>query len=127
MSSYSVTGKLHEIFDEQQVSATFTKREFVLALADNPQYPQYVSFVLVKDKTRLLDGFRKGDEISVEFNLRGREWTSPQGDKKYFNTLEAWRLGNASPAGKAAKPASNEGFPPPVDVNNATVEDDLPF
>ena len=32
------------------------------------------------------------DQIEVSFNIRGREWTSPQGEVKYFNTLEAWRI-----------------------------------
>ena len=36
------TGKLHIIFDTKQVSERFTKREFVVEIADNPKYPQLV-------------------------------------------------------------------------------------
>jgi single-strand DNA-binding protein len=41
---------------------------------------------------RVINAFKVGNEIEVSFNLRGREWTSPAGEVKYFNTLEAWRL-----------------------------------
>jgi hypothetical protein len=40
----------------------------------------------------LIDAFNPQEQVEVSFNLRGREWTSPQGEVKYFNTLEAWRI-----------------------------------
>eukprot|EP01041_Mallomonas_annulata_P030605 gene30605-52780_t len=49
-------------------------------------------FQLTQDKCSLADGVNTNDQIEVSFNLRGREWTSPQGEVKYFNTLEAWRI-----------------------------------
>ena len=33
-----------------------------------------------------------GQDVTVEFDLRGRKWTDRQGQVKYFNTLQAWRL-----------------------------------
>ena len=53
----------------------------------------------------------KGDEIEVEFNLRGREWTSPSGDVRFFNSLDVWTLQAASQAG--AGMASGEEPPMP--------------
>jgi single-strand DNA-binding protein len=50
--AYDVTGRLHEIFDEQQVSDKFRKREFVLEVQDG-QYPQQIKFQLTQDKTSL--------------------------------------------------------------------------
>lgn len=87
-----VEGKLHIKFDTVQVSEKFAKRDFVIELQDNPLYPQYVLLQLTQDKTGLLDGHNVGDKLEVTFNLRGREWVSPQGECKYFNTLEAWRI-----------------------------------
>jgi hypothetical protein len=85
-------GKLHIKFDTVQVSEKFAKRDFVVEVMENPLYPQHVLFQLTQDKTGLLDGHNVGDKIEVTFNLRGREWASPQGEVKYFNTLEAWRI-----------------------------------
>ncbi|HVV88656.1 MAG TPA: DUF3127 domain-containing protein, partial [Kofleriaceae bacterium] len=87
-----VTGKLHAIFDTAQVSDRFTKREFVLSLADNPKYPQLVQFQLTGDRVGQLDSFQVGDEVRLEFSLRGREWKSPRGEVKYFNSLDVWRI-----------------------------------
>jgi hypothetical protein len=86
------TGKLHTIFETKQVSERFTKREFVIELADNPKYPQVVLFQLTGDRCSQLDGMRVGDEVRIEFSLRGREWRSQSGELKYFNSLDVWKI-----------------------------------
>src|SRR3972149_2084198 len=86
-----ITGILKVKGDAQQVSEKFKKREFVLT-DNSSQYPQHISFQLTQDKCNLLDHYAVGTEIKVQFNLRGREWTSPKNEIKYFNTLEAWRI-----------------------------------
>jgi hypothetical protein len=48
---------------------------------------------LTQDRCNLIDPYDIGDEINVNFNLRGREWTDPKTDTvKYFNTIEAWKI-----------------------------------
>lgn len=74
------------------VSDKFSKREFVLTTDHTTQYQQHVAFQLSQDKCSMLDAFNEGDVIKVQFNLRGREWQSPSGDVKYFNTLDAWKI-----------------------------------
>ncbi len=86
------TGKLHTIFETKQVSERFTKREFVVELTDNPKYPQVVLFQLTGDRCTQLDGLRVGDAVRIDFSLRGREWRSPQGEVKYFNSLDCWKV-----------------------------------
>jgi single-stranded DNA-binding protein len=101
------TGKLHTIFDTKQVSERFTKREFVLELQDNPKYPQVVLFQLTGDRCAQLDGMRVGDMVRIDFSLRGREWRSPQGETKYFNSLDVWKVEPAS-ARREARGVRNE-------------------
>lgn len=129
-----VTGTLKVKFDTQKVSDRFQKREFVLTMEANTPYPQHVSFQVTQDKCAILDQFSEGDDIKIQFNLRGREWNGPQG-VKYFNTLEAWRIermtGGAAPsnnqsAGTQAS-APSAGTPPPVFSANINDNDDLPF
>lgn len=84
-------GIIKHIEETQVVSDKFRKREFVITTDSNTPYPQHVSFQLTQDKTELINNYQIGDEIKVQFNLRGREWNGPQG-VKYFNTLEAWRI-----------------------------------
>jgi putative NIF3 family GTP cyclohydrolase 1 type 2 len=62
-------GKLHTIFETKQVSERFTKREFVIELADNPKYPQVVLFQLTGDRCSQLDGMRVGDEVRIEMRV----------------------------------------------------------
>ncbi|RFP66594.1 DUF3127 domain-containing protein [Hymenobacter lapidiphilus] len=98
--AYEATGRLHEIFDEQQVSEKFRKREFVLEVIDG-QYPEHIKFQTVQDKTALIDPYKVGDEVKVSFNLRGRGFNK-NGQMLYFTNLEAWRIENS--AGGAAAP-----------------------
>jgi hypothetical protein len=90
------SGKLYVISDTQQVTERFRKREFVLELSENARYPQFVIFQLTGDRCESLDGFEVGNEVRVEFSLRGREWTSPKGEVKYFNSLDVWSIDRLS-------------------------------
>ena len=142
----NLKGTIKEIFDTQHVSDRFSKREFVVEYIDNPQYPQYVKFEMTQDKCDLLDQYKVGDEVDVQFNVRGRAWTNPQGVTQYFNTLQAWRLDVASatpasaPAGGGMQSAPQNNVPSQPswmkaeDKDRASSgsfssneEDDLPF
>ena len=115
------SGKLHIIYDTKQITERFQKREFVLELADNPRYPQFVLFQLTGDRVDSLDGFRVGDEVVVDFSLRGREWKSPKGEVKYFNSLDVWTIQAAGDgAGAHGEEPPPLGDPPPD-------YDDVPF
>ena len=91
-----VTGNIKVIKETNQVSDKFAKREFVITT--NDMYPQDILIQMVQDKCSLLDNYKVGQDVTVSINLRGREWTSPQGEVKYFNTIEGWRIeeGNGS-------------------------------
>jgi hypothetical protein len=129
------TGKLHTIFETKQVSERFTKREFVVELTDNPKYPQTVLFQLTGDRCTQLDELRVGDEVRIEFSLRGREWRSPSGDIKYFNSLDVWKIEQARAGARANRRAGSSGDPRDADVPPRIEEsqfgrvevDDIPF
>lgn len=105
-------GKIHAISDTVNISATFKKRSFVIEYAENPQYPEFIEFEFIQDKCDIMDGYNLGDEVTVNFNLKGRKWTNPQGEVKYFNTLQAWRINRDSAAPEVPEvPAYNQQQP----------------
>jgi hypothetical protein len=107
---YTTKGTIKVINQTQVISEKFSKREFVIETKD--QYPQLIMFQLTQDKCELLSAFKVGNEIEVSFNLRGCEWTSPGGEVKYFNTLEAWRLERLDGNGESIQDkATNEVDP----------------
>lgn len=127
-----IQGKIHATFDASQITERFRKREFVLELEAASRYPQYVMFQLTGDRCDALDGFEPGHEVAVEFSLRGREWTSPKGEVRFFTSLEVWsidRVGEGeTPSAKSGTGAGATGAagssnepPPPTD------DDDIPF
>ena len=122
-----VSGRLHAIFETKQVTDRFQKREFVLELSDKSQYSQFVLFQLTGDRVGVVDAFKAGDQVRVDFSLRGREWTSKQNEVKYFNSLDVWSVeaeGSASSGGGRGKARDNE---PPVPTHEPVFDDDVPF
>ncbi len=106
-----VTGKLKKKLDPQTFGSGFRKQDFVLEIQDG-NFPQFVSFTAVKDKIEDLENYEIGDDVKVNFNLRGREWTSPSGEVKYFNTLEVWKFESAeggSGGGRGGYSGGNAG------------------
>ncbi len=117
-----ILGRIAEIKESQQVSEAFKKRSFVVEYTENPQYPEYITFELIQDRCDIVNGFQLGQEVEVSFNLKGRKWVNPEGETKYFNSLQAWRI---------ELPSSNSGSQPRATEGGETLasvsEDDLPF
>lgn len=101
----------------------FRKRELVVTTDD--QYPQDIQLEFVQDKCDLLDKFEVGQDVKVSINLRGREWINPQGEAKYFNTIQGWRIESLSNETSKNVPPADQFQP----AANLTEEqpDDLPF
>lgn len=126
--SYEAVGKLIKKGDIETKGQSFQVRELVIEIAG--QYPQFIKFQLTQDRCGALDPFNEGDQIKVQFDLRGREWNG-----KYFTNLNAWRLekGDAPAAEAPATPTFDNSFPSATDepsLPTATPtanNDDLPF
>lgn len=125
------SGKVHKLFDTVNVSEKFSKREIVIALADNPKYPQLVIFQATGDRIAQLDDIREGDDVRVEFSLRGREWKKPgTSEIKYFNSLDVWKIEIAAPPSGQRRQSPPRNPPPPSgDAGNGagSGDDDIPF
>ncbi|MCS7018634.1 MAG: DUF3127 domain-containing protein [Cytophagales bacterium] len=121
--SYEAKGKLVVIYNTQQVTEKFRKREFVVELLSGA-YSEFVKFQLTQEKCNLLDGLSVGDEVKVSFTLRGRPYTK-DGTTTYFTNLEAWRIEAITPAN-----AGNTALPPEQASGFQLTEgdnDELPF
>lgn len=108
-------------------SGGFRKREMVVTTDE--QYPQHILVEFVQEKTELLDKFKVGQPVKISINLRGREWTSPQGELKYFNSIQGWRiepLQQENPEGGIPPVPPMEAFEPAEDLREEDY-DDLPF
>jgi hypothetical protein len=123
-----VLGKVKVINAEQQVSASFKKRELVVTTDE--QYPQHIMIEFTQDKCDILNNYSIGDAVKVSINLRGREWVNQQGETKYFNSIQGWRIEKTqsdAPAAQMIPPVpAAETFAPATDFKEEE-HDDLPF
>lgn len=86
-----IQGRIKQIFAPESVGANgFQKRDLVITTEE--QYPNDIIIQFTQSKCALLDTLQVGQRVNVHFNLQGREWTSPQGEVKYFNTVVGWKI-----------------------------------
>lgn len=112
-----VKGKIRLLGDTQTFGANgFRKREVVVTTDE--QYPQHIMVEFTQDKCDILNSYTAGEDVKISINLRGREWTNPQGETKFFNSIQGWRISKVEGAPAPAQ------APAPVEE----VEDNsLPF
>lgn len=124
-----ITGILKVIKDIQVISDKFSKREFVIETIS--QYPQVIMLELQGSNCDIIDYYTIGQQITCLINLRGREWTNPEGEVKYFNTIVCFKIQKSNTMVGGFENASK------TEIKTATIQkqntktepklDDLPF
>ena len=108
----TLSGRLIVKNKSKQITESFTKRDFVIETDE--KYPQKIIIELTQDKCKILDEFNVGDLLEVKINVRGREWTSPKDEVKYFNSIHAWEIVKLIVEEEVLQPTQGQ-------------DDDLPF
>ena len=123
-----ISGKLKLINETKEYGTNgFRKREVVVTTEE--QYPQDLLIEFIQDKCDILNSYNVGENVKIDINLRGREWESPQGEIKYFNSNQGWRIE------KLGVEDQNDMVPPIPQTEESTDNeefgkdepDDLPF
>lgn len=123
--SYEITGKLVVRFDIVQRNENFKTREFVIENTEDSNgrtFKNYIKFQCVQDKTAMPDRFNIGDEVKVQFNIKGTKWEK-DGRTNYITNLDAWRM-------ESLKLSQNNTNSAEVNYNDTPPSDnvdDLPF
>lgn len=119
-------GIIKKILETQTFASGFQIREMVLLTEE--QYPQPISIEFLSEKAEILNNYKEGDKVTIGINLRGREWTNPQGETKYFNSITGWKINKISNSDfepKTETTSNHQANVSPFDEDED--EDDLPF
>jgi hypothetical protein len=117
--AYDLTGKVKLIQAAQTFDSGFTKREMVVIVEDG-KYPQEINIEFVQDKVGLLENLQVGQEVTVTFDIRGREYNG-----RYFNNLQGWKI--VAPRDEAAFSPQSHSYAPPEIAASDFDESDIPF
>ena len=122
-------GTVKKIGETQTFASGFQKRELVLLTEE--QYPQPIQIDFLSDKIDLLNNVSEGESVKVGINIRGKEWTNPQGEVKYFNSITGWRIEKVSGENTNTQAPQPNTFEKPAPITNdnpfGDEQDDLPF
>ena len=130
MYENKIVGTIETIFDVQQISQSFRKRECVINSGGT--YAQQILVQFTNDQCDLLDGLKLDDHVEIDINIRGKEWTGPNGEVKYFVTLQGWKISIQNDMNVSSKPATQtpqkpKQNPQPETIQSTDPDDDLPF
>ena len=114
--AYELTGKIKIIQEEQTFDSGFSKREMVVTVEDG-NYPQDINLEFVKDKAKLLDDLQPGQEVTVTFDIRGREYNG-----RYFNNLQGWKVSS-----ETMDKQSKENSTSAENLDQPDIDSDIPF
>jgi hypothetical protein len=124
---FELNGKVKVIYDVQTFPSGFSKREFVVTTSES-KYPQDLKFEVVKDKCAILDNYKEGQDVLVNFDIRGNEYNG-----KYYVNLSCWKLSAGSGSGGGKKDEYSQDFPADVEPSPEDLrkvddfDDDIPF
>jgi hypothetical protein len=122
MASFELKGRLLSVGKPVE-KGKMTIQEIVIE-EYHQQYPQTIVFQLAKNQIEHASKWKIGAETEIKANVKGRKWTNPMGEDKYFNTIEAYFVkqeqGAKSNALESARP--QETF-----VASNLDSQDLPF
>lgn len=122
--SYEIEGKLYAKFDTVQRSESFKTREFVIEKSEEGNgrtFTSYIKLQCVQDKTAMPDRFNLGDDVKVQFNIKGTKWEK-DGRVTYITNLDAWRMETVKMNTDTGSDNNYTDSPAPSEV-----VDDLPF
>ena len=106
-----IQGRIKTIFATETVGQNgFQKRDLVITT--DGQYPQDIIIQFKQGNCAVLDRFQVGQIVKIHFNLQGYEWTSPQGEVKYFNTVVGWKIEVVQPIQQYQQPMQQYQQPP---------------
>ena len=115
--AYELSGKIKLVQEPKTFDSGFTKREMVVTV-DDGRYPQDINLEFVQDKISLLDNLQAGQEVTVSFDIRGREYNG-----RYFNNLQGWKVVTAG----AGSTAADSPAAVPFAGGDSIEDEDIPF
>ncbi|WP_051621306.1 DUF3127 domain-containing protein [Leeuwenhoekiella sp. MAR_2009_132] len=87
----TIVGQVKQIGPVETFGANgFRKRELILQTVE--EYPQFIKVEFVQGNVELLDNLEAGQNIKVNYNLRGREHTNDAGEYNVFNSIVGWKI-----------------------------------
>jgi hypothetical protein len=78
-------GTVKEVFEKQKINDKLDRRDIVVTVDENTQYPQDIICQAITKRIELINGIKVGDSVVVKCNVRGKG-----NNGKYYNQLDVW-------------------------------------
>lgn len=65
-------------------------REYLIT--EQTQFGKSMAFTMFSNDGPIKEPLRVGDDVTVCFNVSAKEYTDKDGKKKWFNSVQAWKI-----------------------------------
>lgn len=89
-----IQGIIKLIEPTEQPTASLSKRNLIITTVE--QYSQTILLEFINDKCQILDNFKQGEAVKIQYNIKGREWVDNTGKTLYFISLQGWKIDSYS-------------------------------
>lgn len=86
----AITGTIISIESEKHLESGLRKKSFVLH--EEGPFPNELLFEVFNERITLLDRFKAGDRVSVEYHPRGFRKEKEDGEVSRWNSLRAYKI-----------------------------------
>jgi len=109
-------GFISHIGQTEQVTDKFAKRDVVIEIEElNQNSGQYYShleaFQCINNNTSVLDNFRIGDEVVINFNIKSNK-VEKDGVVRFFTNLTAYKIDKTGQEQYVSQPQQVAQYPP---------------
>ena len=125
MNEVTIKGEIVFVDEVREYGSNgFRKHQVVVETGDG-KWANPVPVEFIKDTIEQSKDLKKGEKVSIDARINGREWQGKDGVTKWFTSISGYKIqseGGAPPSSEADS-SSFETF----DEYDDGVEDDVPF
>jgi len=107
--SGKVTGSVCLIEDTREYGKNNFRKKKVILLQNQGKYDNYIPVEFIQDMCDEADQLEMGMEVTIEYRLSGRKWINPEGEERFFLSLEVKDFETANMAHAVEATQDDEG------------------
>lgn len=125
MNEVTIKGEIVFVDEVREYGANgFRKHQVVVETGDG-KWANPVPVEFIKDTIEQSKELKKGDKVSIDARINGREWQGKDGITKWFTSISGYKIQSEGGAPPTIEPDSSSFDT--FDEYDDGVEDDVPF
>lgn len=126
MNEVTIKGEVVFVDEVREYGANgFRKHQVVVETGDG-KWANPIPVEFIKDAIEQSKGLKKGEKVSIDARINGREWQGKDGVTKWFTSISGYKIQSEGGTPPATNEPDSSSFDT-LDEYDDGIEDDVPF